>query len=282
MIQFSGALVLAATLFAAPSSWSEAQAPYRIHGNTWNVGTRGLASILVTSDAGHVLIDAPLARNVGLIEANVGALGFRVEDIRVILNTHAHFDHAGGIARLARDSGAEVRASVAGARALRSGGDDPDDPQHGSAGRYPPVKVAATLADGDVVRVGSLALTAHSTPGHTPGSTSWTWRSCEQDRCLDIVYADSLTALTAGSYRYSDPVHPERLAGFRRGLDVVAGLPCDILVTPHPGASGFDERLARREAGDAAALVDRDACRRYAEDARERLDAQVERERAAK
>lgn len=282
MIQFSGALALAATLFAAPSSWSEAQAPYRIHGNTWNVGSRGLASILVTSDAGHVLIDAPLAQNVGLIEANVRALGFRVEDIRVILNTHAHFDHAGGIAGLARDSGAEVRASVAGARALRSGGNDPDDPQHGSADPYASVQVAATLADGDVVRVGDLALTAHLTPGHTPGSTSWSWRSCEQADCLDIVYADSLTALTAGSYRYSDPAHPERLAGFRRGLEVVAGLPCDILVTPHPEASGFDERLARREAGDAAALVDRDACRRYAEGARERLDAQVERERAAK
>lgn len=282
MALFPGAIALAAALFAAPSTWTEAQAPYRIHGDTWYVGSRGLAAILVTSDAGHVLIDAPLEGNANLIEANVRALGFRVEDIRVILNSHAHNDHAGGIARLARDSGAEVRATAAGARALRSGGDDPDDPQHGSAGRYPPVKVAATLADGDVVRVGSLALTAHSTPGHTPGSTSWTWRSCEQDRCLDIVYADSLTALTAGSYRYSDPAHPERLSGFRRGLDVVAALPCDILVTPHPEASGFDERVARRGAGDATALVDRDACRRYAEGARERLDAQVERERAAK
>lgn len=282
MIQFSGALALAATLFAAPSGWSEAQAPYRIHGNTWNVGSRGLAAILVTSDAGHVLIDAPLAQNVELIEANVRALGFRVEDIRVILNTHAHFDHAGGMARLARDSGAEVRASVAGARALRSGGDDPDDPQHGSADRYAPVQVAATLADGEVVRVGDLALTAHLTPGHTPGSTSWTWRSCEQEQCLDIVYADSLTALSAGGYRYSDPAHPARLAGFRRGLAVVAGLPCDILVTPHPEASGFDQRLARREGGHADALVDRSACRRYAEEAGKRLDARIETERAGK
>jgi metallo-beta-lactamase class B len=282
MIPFSGALALASTLFAAPAVWSEAQAPYRIHGNTWNVGSRGLASILVTSDAGHVLIDAPLAQNAELIEANVRALGVRVEDIRVILNSHAHFDHAGGIARLARDSGAEVRASAAGARALRSGGDDPDDPQHGSADPYAPVQVAATLADGDVVRVGDLALTAHLTPGHTPGSTTWTWRSCGQATCFDIVYADSLTALSAKGYRYSDPAHPERLAGFRRGLAVVAGLPCDILVTPHPEASGFDQRLARREAGEADALVDRGACRRYAEAAGQRLDARIELERAGK
>jgi metallo-beta-lactamase class B len=280
MIQLSGALALAAALTATPAAWSGPQAPYRIHGNTWYVGSEGLASILVTSDAGHVLIDAPLEANVPMIESNVRALGFRVEDIRVILNSHAHFDHAGGIARLARDSGAEVRASAAGARALRSGGDDPDDPQRGSADRYAAVDVAATFADGDVVRVGALALTARLTPGHTPGSTSWTWRSCEQSQCVDIVYADSLTALTANGYRYSDPAHPGRVADFRRGLEVVAKLPCDILVTPHPGASGFDQRLARREAGEKGALVDRGACRRYAEEAGTRLDGQIEHERA--
>lgn len=280
MILIPGALALSAALAAAPSAWSEPQAPYRIHGNTWYVGSRGLSSILVTSDEGHVLIDAPLAGNATRIEANVRALGFRVEDIRVILNSHAHFDHAGGIARLARDSGADVRASVAGARALRSGGDDPDDPQRGSADRFDAVEVAATFDDGEVVRVGKLALTAHLTPGHTPGSTSWSWRSCEPSGCLDLVYADSLTAMSSGDYRYGDPAHPERLAGFRRGIEAIARLPCDILVTPHPEASGFDQRVARRDAGDTAALVDRDACRRYASEAGRRLDERIERERA--
>lgn len=279
MILIPGALALSMALAASPPSWSEPQAPYRIHGNTWYVGSRGLSSILVTSEAGHVLIDVPLAANAARIEANVRALGFRVEDIRVILNSHAHFDHAGGIARLARDSGAEVRASVAGARALRSGGDDPDDPQRGSADRFDAVEVAATFDDGEVVRVGELALTAHLTPGHTPGSTSWSWRSCEPSGCLDLVYADSLTALGSGDYRYSDPAHPERLAGFRRGLDAIADLPCDILVTPHPEASGFDRRVARREAGEPAALVDREACRRYSTEAARRLDERIERER---
>lgn len=279
MIQLSGAIALAAALTAAPSAWSGAQEPYLIHGDTWYVGSKGLAAILVTSDSGHVLIDVPLEANVAMIEANVRALGFRVEDIRVILNSHAHFDHAGGIARLARDSGAEVRASAASAHALRSGGDDPDDPQHGSAERYAPVAVTATLADGDVVRVGNLALTARVTPGHTPGSTSWTWRSCERSHCLDIVYADSLTAFAAKGYRYSDPAHPGRVVDFRRGLEVVAELPCDILITPHPEASGYDQRLARREAGDNGALIDRSACRRYAEEAGTRLDARIERER---
>lgn len=272
--------LLAAALVAAPPSWTATQAPYRIHGNSWQVGSAGLSAILVTSDAGHVLIDVPLAANVDRVEANVRALGFRVEDIRMILNTHAHFDHAGGIAALARRSGAQVRSSVASARALRSGGDDPDDPQHGSADRYAPVAVASTFVDGEVVRVGALELTAHLTPGHTPGSTTWSWRSCERSHCLDIVYADSLTAMSDEGYLYSDPAHPERVADFRRGLAVIAKLPCDILVTPHPEASGLDARLARLAAGEADALVDRDACRRYAETAAKRLDAQIAAERA--
>ncbi|RYD16543.1 MAG: subclass B3 metallo-beta-lactamase [Lysobacteraceae bacterium] len=273
--------VLAAALIAAPPSWTAAQAPYRIHGNAWQVGSAGLSAILVTSDAGHVLIDVPLAANVERVEANVRALGFRVEDIRMILNTHAHFDHAGGIAALARRSGAQVRSSTASARALRSGGDDPDDPQHGSADRYAPVAVASTFGDGEVVRVGTLALTAHLTPGHTPGSTSWSWRSCERSRCLDLVYADSLTAISDDGYLYSDPAHPQRVADFRRGLAMIAKLPCDILVTPHPEASGLDERIERRDAGEADALVDRSACRRYAREAGERLDQRLAREHAA-
>ena len=271
---------LVAALVAAPASWTAPQAPYRIHGNTWQVGSAGLSAILVTSDAGHVLIDVPLAENVAMVEANVRALGFRVEDIRLVLSTHAHFDHAGGIAALARDSGAEVRASAASARALRSGGDDPDDPQHGSAERYAPVSVASTFVDGEVLRIGGLELTAHLTPGHTPGSTSWSWRSCERSRCLDVVYADSLTALSDDDYHYSDPAHPERVADFRRGLAEIAKLPCDVLVTPHPEASGLDARVARRAAGEVDALIDRGACRRYAETAEKRLDARIAAERA--
>jgi len=264
-----------ATVATAANEWTTPQAPFRIHGDTYYVGTRGLSAILLASGAGHVLIDVPMQENLALVEANIRSLGFRVEDIRLILNTHPHFDHAGGIAGLAADSGAIVRASPAAARALRAGGRDRDDPQYGSAGAFAAVPALGTFGDGETLRVGALALTAHATPGHTPGSTTWTWSSCEGEACVELVYADSLTAISNDAYRYGDPTHPERLARFRRGLALVASLPCDILITPHPEASGFWDRLQRREAGSADALIDRDACRRYAGIAATRLDERI-------
>lgn len=276
----AGLLFLSAAAAADNPEWTAAQTPFHIYGNTYYVGSHGLSAILITSPEGHVLIDVPMAENVKAIEANIRALGFRVEDVRLILNSHAHFDHAGGIAALARDSGAKVRASVAGARALKSGGNDADDPQYGTAAPYAPVTVAATFADGEMLRQGPLALTAHLTPGHTPGSTTWSWRSCENKRCLDFVYADSITLFTNDTYRYGDPAHPERVADYRRGLDTIAALPCDVLITPHPDASGFLDRVARRDAGEADALIDRTACREYAKRGSGLLDAHLAKEKA--
>lgn len=205
-----GAAVLAAGLaHANDPAWSQPQQPFRIYGNSWYVGTQGLSAVLITSPQGHVLIDGTLEGNAARIEANIRALGFRLRDVRLILNSHAHADHAGAIARLAHDSGATVAASMAGAKALRMGGDDPDDPQYGMAPRYPAVTPVEVVADGAAAQVGSIAVTAHYTPGHTPGSTSWTWRSCEEGRCLSLAYVDSLTALGREGFRYSD--EPARL-----------------------------------------------------------------------
>jgi metallo-beta-lactamase class B len=243
------------------------------------VGTHGLSEILVASPAGHVLIDGTLEGNAAQVEANIRALGFRLGDVRVILNSHAHADHAGAIARLARDSGARVLASPAAAKALAAGGDDADDPQHGEAPLFPPVAGVRALRDGEVVRLGPLALTAHFTPGHTPGGTTWTWRSCQGQTCLAIVYADSLTPFAAPGYRYGDPAHPGRVAAFRRALATVAGLPCDLLVVPHPDAIDFMEKAARR-GGGADPLRQPGACRRYAGEAGAELERRLAKERA--
>jgi len=275
------ALLAVAALHAEPASWSQSQSPFRIHGNTWYVGTRGLSAILITSPQGHVLIDGTLARNAGQIEANIQRLGFRLADIRVILNSHAHGDHAGAIAQLARDSGAQVWASAAGAPALRSGGDDPDDPQRGEGLRFAPVAGVEVIDDGATLRVGPLALVAHYTPGHTPGSTSWTWRSCEQARCLDMAYPDSLTAISSDGFRFSDDAaHPHRVEDFRQSFATVAALPCDVLVTPHPEASGFMEKVAARERqGSVDALIDTGGCRAYAAKARQVFEQRLASER---
>lgn len=257
-------LLALATLIALPAAadtnplWTQPVAPHAIYGNTYFVGMKGLSAILVTSPQGHVLIDAPMEANVATIEANIRKLGFRVEDIKVILNSHAHFDHAGGIATLAKDSGAVVRATAAGAKELRLGGDDPSDPQHGEAPLFAKVDAKGDVADGTVVRVGPLALTAHITPGHTAGGTAWTWRSCENGACKTIAYVDSLFAFSADGYRYSD--HPAFVAAYRKTFDRVAALPCDILVTPHP------------EQGEGK------TCGEYADGGRKRLDEKLAQE----
>lgn len=268
---------------AGPPEWTQPQKPFRIYGNAYYVGTRGLTSVLIQSSDGLVLIDGTLPQNAAQVEANIKALGFKLSDVKFILNTHAHSDHAGAIAALARDTGARVMASEVGAKELMLGGKYPDDPQFGDAPDYPPVAHVDTVADDGVVRVGNVEITAHYTPGHTPGSTTWTWQSCEGDRCLHMVYADSVSALTAGTFRYSDPAHPERVQNYRHGLAVMAALPCDILVTPHPDQIDFLEHVAQRDAGAKPdPLIKPDACRAYAAAGGRSLDARLAKEQAGK
>jgi metallo-beta-lactamase class B len=259
------------------AAWNAPHRSVPLFGNTYWVGTRGLGAILITSDSGHVLIDGGLPESAPLIETNVRDLGFRPEDIRVILNSHAHFDHAGGIAALQRVSGASVLASPASADALRTGLPTAEDPQRGVALAFPPVREVGVIDDGDTVRVGSLTVVAHSTPGHSPGGTTWSWRSCDETRCADLVYADSQTPVSDGGFRFSDG---DRARAFQAGLDVIAALPCDVLLTPHPGGSDLWARLEIRENGDPDALFDSQACKRYAEAGQARLAARLARERS--
>jgi metallo-beta-lactamase class B len=261
--------------------WNAPQAPFRIFGNTFYVGPRGLSVILVTSPAGHVLIDGALPESARSIAENIRALGFRVEDVRLILNSHAHFDHAGGIAALQRASGAEVAATGPSRAVLLRGEAGADDPQFGQLFPYPAVDGVREIGDGETLRVGPLALTAHLTAGHTPGGTTWAWRSCEGERCLDIVYADSQTPISADGFSFlRNDRYPDAVADFERGHAVLEGLRCDILVTTHPAATGLWERLEARERGEAEALVAPDACRRYAANARAQLARRLEQERA--
>lgn len=263
------------------ATWVQPQKPFRIYGNTYYVGSHGLSAILITSPEGLVLIDGTLPENAPMIESNIRALGFRVRDIKLILNSHAHDDHAGAIAALARDSGAQVAASAKSANMMERGGDDPDDPQHGMAPFYPKVSKIRIVANRETLHVGSLALHMHAMPGHTPGSTGWTWRSCEENRCLSMVYADSITLLSTDDYRYTDPAHPERVAGYRHMLTMLAALPCDILLTPHPRA-GFFEKAARIAPGKPNPLVDTQACKAYASEGQQNLEARVRKETGAK
>ena len=268
----------------AAAKWNRAQAPQRIHGDTWYVGVHGLSAVLIHGDAGSILLDGGLPQSAPQIEAHIRQLGFKLEDVKLILNSHAHFDHAGGIAALQRDSGAEVLASPSGAQALRSGRVVADDPQAGYTDNgFPAVARVREVHDGETVRLGSLAVTAHFTPGHTPGSTTWSWRSCVQDDCANVVYADSLNAISAPGFHYlADATHADLSASFRRSIDTVANLPCDILISVHPEIAGVDAKLeVMQQRPKTNPFIDTDACRNYANAYREMLDARIELEKKA-
>lgn len=261
-------------------SWNRSREPFRVFGNTYFVGTDGLSAVLVTSEAGHILLDGGLPQSAPVIDANIRKLGFRTEDVRLIVNSHEHFDHAGGLAALQRTSGATVAASAATARALEQGAPTAGDPQP-TTSRFPIVKGVRVVADGETLRVGPLAITAHLTPGHTPGATTWTWRSCEGSRCLDVVYADSLSAVSDEGFRFSgDAKHASTVETFRQSLTRVEQLPCDVLLVPHPFAMALDAKLAQRQkAPTTNPFIDRSACRGYAASQRKRLEERVASER---
>ncbi|WP_142125325.1 subclass B3 metallo-beta-lactamase [Pseudoxanthomonas sp. 3HH-4] len=263
----------AAKTCADDAGWNDPATPLQVYGNTWYVGTCGITALLVTSDDGHILVDAGTPQAGPLILANIRALGFKPEDVRAIVFSHEHNDHAGSLAELQRATGAPVYARAPAVGTLKRGMPDRRDPQLEVAEPIAPVERVVTLADDGVVRVGPLALQAVASPGHTPGGTSWTWRSCEGDTCHQMVYADSLTAISDDVYRYSDDAaHPGYTAAFRGTLARVAALDCDILVTPHPSASALWTRIGPRAN---APRVDRGACRAYAQKASGRLDQRL-------
>jgi metallo-beta-lactamase class B len=271
----------------ACAEWNADRAPFKVFGNTYFVGTAGLGSLLITGDAGFILLDGGLPQSAPLIDAHIRSLGMAPEKIRIILNSHAHYDHAGGIAALQRMSGATVMASASGASAIGHGEPAKDDPQFAfghAANAYPAAKNVKPVADGEVVRLGTLAVTAHYTPGHTPGSTTWTWRSCEGDRCLDIVYADSLNSVSAPGFRFTgDATHPTRIPLFERSIATVEALPCDIVIAVHPSFVDLDAKVAARgRTAGVDPLIDPKGCRNYAAGARERLAQRVAEEKAAK
>ena len=252
------------------ATWNASQVPFKIYGNTYYVGTRGLSSLLVETDAGLVLIDGALPESAGLIAGNIRALGFRLEDVKLILNTHVHFDHAGGIAELQRLTGAEVVVSKWSAAVLTKGGVSENDPQYGSLQPVAAVKRVRALREGEAVRLGRTELTPHATPGHTPGGTSWTWPSCEAGKCLEMVYADSISAVSSDGFKYTaSEKYPHAIEDFQRSFAFLDTVRCDILVTPHPEASGLWDRLAARQ------MVDTGACKRLAETGREMLKKRI-------
>lgn len=264
------------------AQWLAPQAPTRVFGDTYLVGFGGLTVGLIRTSAGLVLIDGAVPQAVPAIEANIRQLGFELGDVKLILSTEPHYDHAGGLAALARDTGATVLASAAAVEVLGRGRSGADDPQAAWLPPFPAVTRLRAVHDGEAVRLGTTTIVAHATPGHTPGSMSWSWRSCEGSHCVATVFAASLNPLAADGYRFSDPAHSTAAAAFRRTFAAVRSLPCDLLLTSHPGPSGGDAKFARlREQRQPNPFIDATACATYA-DRHERLfDDRLAKEAAA-
>jgi metallo-beta-lactamase class B len=257
------------------ATWNKPREPFRVFGNTYYVGSDGLSALLITGDAGHILLDGGLSQTAPLINANIRRVGFKTEDIKLIAVSHGHFDHGGGVASLQRFTGATVAASPATAAALRRGENTPDDPQFGfgrAFNGFPAVKIVREVADGEVIRIGNLAVTVHHIPGHSPGSAAYTWQSCERGKCLNLVYADSLTSPSAPGFKYGKA----GLELFRRSIDKVAALPCDIVLSPHPSFTQVDAKLKRRaemKGQGTDPFIDANGCKAYAADGMKRLEA---------
>ncbi|MEO8226946.1 MAG: subclass B3 metallo-beta-lactamase [Gemmatimonadota bacterium] len=238
--------------------------PFRIAGNFYYVGANDVASFLVTGPEGHVLLDGGYPGTAPMIIASIAKLGFDIKDVKVLLNSEPHFDHAGGLAALQQASGAEVWASSPSAGAIAAGGDDPDMLlplriliRIGVIG-YPPARVDHRVKDGDTVRVGAIALAAHITGGHTRGCTSWSFPVREGDRVLNVVSACSLLVLGGSHY-------PEQTADIAHSFRVLRSLPVDIWVSSHARLWGRYRKFVARgtAANPAEPFIDPEGYRAY-------------------
>jgi len=251
--------------------FSDPAPPIHIFGNIYDVGTCQITVLLITSPKGHILLDGATEEAAPSIAANIERLGFRLKDIKRIGISHEHFDHSGGVSELQRRTGATVMSMPPAYLALTTGQPEKRDPQYGALKPFPPANVGIMLSNGFVVEQGPLRLIAWATPGHAPGSTSWSWRSCEAGRCVNVVYADSVTAVSSESYRFSD--HARYVGAFRSSLNLIGNLGCGLLITPHPGASDLIDRLDGK-----APLIAPGQCRAYARRGRAALDERLAKE----
>ncbi|WP_425478429.1 subclass B3 metallo-beta-lactamase [Luteimonas yindakuii] len=253
-------------------AWRTPVAPVRIAQRTWQIGTAGLSALLLVGDDGAILIDGGMPQAAEHLLANIVALGLQPSDVKWIVHSQAHADHVGPLAAVKRATGARVASNAESAALLARGG--AGDLHFGDGMLYPPLQVDRLLQDGETVELGELRLQVHFTPGHTPGSMSWSWSDAGTDGPpVQIVYADSLSA---PGYRLLDnPRYPRIVEDFRRSMATLRALPCDLLLTPHPEASGwrYDATPARERELD---------CRGYADVAEAALDAQIDKERAAR
>lgn len=261
--------------------WLEPDAPLQVFPDLAYVGPRRIKQGVIDTGRGLVLIDAGLPEGLPTLRAHLATLGYRLDQVRWLLVTEPHYDHAGAIAAVVRESGARVYASASTVAALHRGISADEDPQREDLIGFAPVRSVTVVKDGQRLHFGRVTITARAMPGHTPGSMGWSWRSCRGGECARVLFAASLNPLTAGAYRYRD--HPELVAALRRTLAGLSAEPCDVLLSSHAEHSGADLRAAARRAGVIPdPMRDPGACKAMAEKYSALLGAELKREDASR
>jgi metallo-beta-lactamase class B len=222
--------------YEVPVAWLTPIEPLRLADQTWQVGTAGITALLVRTDDGAVLIDGGMPQAAELLLANLQRLGVAPKDLRFILHSHAHADHAGPLAEVKRATGATLVSNAESAALLARGG--ANDIHYRDTITFAPVQADRLVQDGESIRVGSTVFTVAFTPGHTPGSMSWRWTDTRDGQPVRIAYVDSLSA--PGYRLLTNPGYPRIVEAYRQSIEAVRKLPCDLLLTPHPESSGWD------------------------------------------
>jgi metallo-beta-lactamase class B len=256
-----GSVLLKATLMLAiasaaraadPPEWFAPVKPFNIAGPIYYVGTKGLAAYLVVSKRGAILLDATMAQNAALVERNIEAVGVPLHDVKLLLEDHAHDDHVGAMAQIKADTGAAFLATAADSWALEHG--RPRGDTRYGVRAFAPIKVDRTVHDGETIRLGEVSLTAHLTPGHTPGCTSWSTTIVDAGQMRRVLFLCSITV--AGNVLVGNRAYPKIADDFETTFARLSRMRADILLTSHPEMADVLGRQARQAAGTADAFVD--------------------------
>jgi metallo-beta-lactamase class B len=242
--------------------WTEPFPPFRIAGNLYYVGSKGLASYLVTTPEGNILINSDLEANVPMISASIEKLGFRFKDTKILLISHAHWDHDAGSAMIMRMTGAKYMVMDADVSVVESGGKTDFQYSNTPSSLYSPTKVDRILHDGDEVKLGGTALVAHLTPGHTKGCTTWTMKVTDGGKTYNVVIVGSPN-VNPGYKLVGNPAYPQIAEDYERMWRVLKSLPCDIFLGAHGGYFGLEEKYPLRKEDGANPFVDPEGYKRF-------------------
>jgi len=265
---------------ASNPDWITPFPPFKIAGNLYYVGSRDLASFLVTTPSGHILINSNLATSPRQIRAAVEKLGFQWHDVKILLISHAHYDHCAGSAAILHETGAKYMVMDADVSDVESGGQKNFHFAHDKTFFYSPAKVDRILHDGDKVELGGTTLIAHKTAGHTKGCTTWTMKLTENGRTLDAVIVGSPNILS-GYNLINDPGYPKMAADFEQQFKTLKSLPCDIFLGAHGAYFNLLEKAPRLKPGGANPFIDPAGYRAFVADHEQSFRAELAKQQAA-